>query len=102
MFPRPLKDLSVFRGDEPIEEVNIQHGIDTGITFGAGMIPGMCPDYDVYAARVRVGIIEDARWEAMNWRERARIVAFYRLEKTINLHVEEARADAELRARQQG
>lgn len=60
----------------------------------------MCPDYEVYAARMHANIAEDARWEAMTWQERARVVAFYRLEKTISLHVEEARADAELRARQ--
>lgn len=84
----------------PIETLDINHGVETGITFAPGMLPGMVPDYDVMAARARVGIVEDARWLALHWKERARVIAFYKLEKLIALHVEEARADAELRARQ--
>lgn len=60
------------------------------------MLEGMVEDYEVMAARVRCGVILDSVWNAMHWREKARCVAFYKLEKLIALHIDEARADAEL------
>lgn len=86
----------MFRDGAPIESIEINHGLDTGITFAPGMLPGMVPDYDVMAARVRCNLIQDNLWNAMQWYEKARCVAFFRLERLIALHVDEARADAEL------
>lgn len=85
----------MFRDGEPIEHVEIYHGIDTGITLSQGMLPGQIPDYEEKAAAIAGHYREDI-WKATHWRQKAREVAFYRLNRLILLHTDEARAEAEL------
>lgn len=70
-------------------------GIETGITFAPGMLPGQISDYEEKAAAIATNYNED-EWKATHWRQKAREVAFVRLNKLVQLHIDDARAEAEL------
>lgn len=85
----------MWRDGYPIEQLETLHAIETGITLSPGMIEGMIPDYEEYAAMIAANH-NDETWKAIGYRRRARAVAFYRLNKLVSLHVDEARATAEI------
>lgn len=80
------------RDGVPITQAAYQHGVSTGISYGARMM-GLVPPWEEYDAMCTAGYTEDS-WQAAPWRVRARAVAAYRLRSWIALHTDDARASA--------
>lgn len=85
---KPSSNFRVRRNGEAIQRLTPGNTIATGITLGIE-IPGLVAGYEEYAAMVAANYNE-SQWQEIGWRERARAVAYYRLEHSIRVHQEDA------------
>ncbi len=80
------------RNGAPITAAQYQHGVATGISYGA-RLPWLVPQWEEYEAMCGANHTETT-WAAAPWRVRARAIAAHRLRAWIALHTEDARAAA--------
>lgn len=87
----PSSSFGVSRHGKPIKDAAIYSDIEvrTGIAY-ARQITGCVPFYEEYDAMLEVGYTEQA-WMALSSKERAIVMAHYRLRKYIGLHEADAR-----------
>lgn len=95
MSLRPSKALDVRRDGVPITDAAVRHAVSTGVTFGA-QLPGLVPEYEEQEAMAVRGLT-DAGWLALDATERARIIAYQRVRKYVDLHTQEAITEAQRR-----
>ena len=86
----PSLDFGVLRHGKPIRDAVIYSDIEvhTGIAHSR-QIAGCVPFYEEYDAMLEVGYTEQV-WMELSSKERAMVVAHYRLRKYIRLHESDA------------
>lgn len=73
----------------------VRHGVHTGVTYGVQM-PGLVPEYEELEAMAARGLTE-AQWLGLSADERARVIAYARLSRYVQLHTQEAVTEAQKR-----
>ena len=86
----PPSGFGVLRNGKPIRDAVIYSDIEvhTGIAY-SHQISGCVPFYEEYDAMLAMGHTEEA-WMGLSSKERAMVMAHYRLRKVVRLHESDA------------
>jgi len=91
-------DFDVRMRGEPIYLVPLSESVRTGITFDGG-VPGCVPMFEEHDTRREAGYTL-AQWRALTHQERALEVAYTRMKRYIDLHVQDVvQRDAKRKAK---
>lgn len=71
---------------------HVENAVATGITYGA-LVPSMVAAYEEDDVRVGAGYTL-REWQVLDWAERAREVAHYRLRRRVEMHIGDVQAKA--------
>ncbi len=76
------------RNGQPIQDYDIRHGVDPGITLGR-LLPNLVPQFEEREA-MRYANYNPTEWVEVPYQEKAACVAQYRLSRWIKLHSDDA------------